>query len=194
MSVIDSYSMHIHAEKGVGMVELLVAILIFTICILNLTTMQLKAGMDSLDNHQRSIALTSAKGLIDRITANNSNAALLEYRNRITQISDCSSFIPKRCEATPGNASAESCSVTELAAFDVWNVFCSVEAGLESKLIEYRAELACIGVCTANPNMILRILWVSKYADTDERLTESTTYGDMEIASNLDFLTLQFRP
>ncbi len=182
-----------HRQTGVGMIELQVAILIFIVCIVSLTKMQLKAGMEGLDNYQRSTALMSSQALMDRISANNSGTALSEYINRVQEISNCGSYTPKQCQATSSNA-AEACTVTDMAAFDVWDVFCSDEQGLDSRLVDYTAELTCDGTCTPNPDMTLRVSWVSRYADTDERLNETTEYGNTEVASNLDFISLQFRP
>jgi|GEM_PF-5374155 len=195
MCLVNKHNLlNFNAQRGVGMIELQFAILIFVICMVSLATMQIRASTESLDNHQRSTALLSANGLIDRISTNNSNVALVEYRDRVSQIDDCSSYTPKQCEATSSNATAETCSATDMAAFDVWNVFCSAESGLESKLIDYSAALTCADPCTANSDMTLRVSWISKYADSDQRLNAVTTYSDGELASNLDFITFVFRP
>lgn len=56
--------------------ELLISLILFMICVIALTNMQMKSGMESLDNQQRSSALWKARGLIDRISANKTTAAI----------------------------------------------------------------------------------------------------------------------
>jgi hypothetical protein len=143
--------------------------------------------MESLDNHQRAVALWSARGLVDRIFANNRPDSISEYEKRINSIADCTAYTVTYCEAQSTASEVPSCSATELAAHDVWSTFCEGENSVSAQLIEYDAELTCNGPCTTDSDMELRLSWISKISDSDER---STTLS----LGARDFITLSFRP
>jgi type IV pilus modification protein PilV len=182
-------------ENGIGLIELLIALLLFGVCIVALSQMQIKTGMQGLDNHQRAIALWSARGLIDRISANSSDEGITEYQTRIAAINDCQAFSVKQCESVPSGSEVSACSPSELAAHDVWSTFCEGEDSLSSQLIDYQANLTCDGPCTADSNMTLRLSWISRVSDSDRRLKSVTTdTTGTQTPSNFDFITLEFRP
>lgn len=175
--------------------ELLISLILFMICVIALTNMQMKSGMESLDNQQRSSALWKARGLIDRISANKTTAAIKQYQTSIAQSSTCPKQPAKQCETMATTFSTPQCTSKELAAYDVWSVFCDEDTGLSSQLIDHNASLGCTGPCTPSSNMTLRIAWVSKYSDSDNR--RSRTIKDRDgntIDANQDYIALDFRP
>jgi len=183
------------SQKGMGLIELMMAVLIFAVCIAGLTTMQLKSGMSSLDSHQRSVALWRARGLVDRITVNNSEEALKAYQTGLRDLTSCPKTAPRLCEATTSNRNPAACSVVALANNDIWDVFCDDDDGLDNQLIDFNASLTCAGTCAPNVNMVLQVSWISKVADSDTRLsTKKTAVGSMSIAANQDFIALDFQP
>lgn len=182
-------------EQGVGLIELLVSLIIFTVCIVSLTKMQFNSSMGSVDNHQRSVALWAARGLVDRISANYSQNSIREYQSVLSDFAGCDSSTPKRCETTSSTTQAQSCDASELAEYDVWSTVCDTNNGLDVSLINYSFDLICAGICTTDSNIQLDVSWVSRVSDSDARLNTTTSIaGADEVASNLDFITLQFRP
>lgn len=182
-------------QYGIGLMELLISLILFMICVVALTNMQMKSGMESLDNQQRSAALWKARGLIDRISANKTNAAIVQYQSSIAQSDTCPKQPVKRCEPSSASSTTAQCTSKEMAVYDVWSVFCETETGLSSQLIEHSASLSCTGACTPSSNMTLRIAWVSKYSDSDNRRSNTVKDGDGNaMAANQDYIALDFRP
>lgn len=58
------------SQRGVGLVEILVAILVFAVGILGVTAMQLAAKRSGYESTQRSIATSLARDIIERMRSN----------------------------------------------------------------------------------------------------------------------------
>lgn len=182
-------------EAGVGLIELLVALLLFTVCVVSLTQMQFKAAMASMDNHQRAVALGSARAMIDRISVNNNLDALTEYTTLLAKEDICAVEPIKSCEANLSKTSSDTCSATEIATYDVWSIFCDGNSSISEQLVDYRADLTCTGVCSTTSDMTLRVSWISRVSDNDSRIEASTKNANgTDTPNNLDFVELGFRP
>ena len=181
------------AESGIALIELLVALVLFAVCVVVLSQMQMRSVMQSFDSHQRSFALWQGKALIARMSANNSSNALAAYQKHVLNMRPCASAPVKQCEGTPSNPDAAACDAQEMAGFDVWVTFCG-DSGLDSTLVDYTAELNCPGGCIPGANINLRISWVSKSTDNDSELREAKVTRDgVSTDANLDFISLDFR-
>ena len=101
--------MHQIAQQGASLIEILVTVLIVSIGLLGLAALQVNSMRYNHDAYMRSIALTQAQAMADRIRANPAAADLGSYNN-ITAIGsdvDCSS----------------SCTPQQMAQHDIfaWN-------------------------------------------------------------------------
>ncbi len=61
--------------KGFGLVEILVALTIFSIVLVPLMARQLKQSQQSYQNYFKSIAVTQAQSMLERLRANHSDQA-----------------------------------------------------------------------------------------------------------------------
>lgn len=99
-------------HRGVGMLEFLIALLIFSTGMLGLLSAQLvgkRAGYEAL---QRSVATALARDILERMRANPGH--LLDYQ--VTSVGDAS----HRLLLPPADCYRSDCSTEQLALFDLW--------------------------------------------------------------------------
>jgi type IV pilus assembly protein PilV len=102
----------ISGHTGIGMLEFLVALLIFSMGMMGLLTAQLAGKKAGHEAAQRSIATALVRDMLERIRANPGQIA--DYRG--TEAGDASHRLPlpdADCDTT-------ACSASQLATFDVW--------------------------------------------------------------------------
>lgn len=117
--------LHALEQKGFTLIEVLVTLLIFTIGLLGLAGLQLKALQGSTDSMQRSHATWIINDLADRIYAND-NATVADYSGAAPNCANlpnpvCADFFNA---ATNTQVLGTSCSTTQMAAFDRWEAVC----------------------------------------------------------------------
>lgn len=100
------------AYGGIGMVEFLIALLIFSTGIMGLLAAQIAGKRASFDASQRSYATALARDILERMRANPTQLAAYE----IAAVGDTGSRVP-----LPGaDCDTAACTTEQLAAFDVW--------------------------------------------------------------------------
>ena len=97
-------------QQGVGMVEVLVALVLLAIGVLGFTALQLRAVDATIEANNRIQAMNLARDLSERIRANNSMLA--------TYIAQINSAII----SSPANCYTTNCTSQELATFDAAQV------------------------------------------------------------------------
>lgn len=112
-------------HRGIGLIEVLVAVFVLAVGILGLATMQLAAKRASYEATQRSIATSLTRDIVERMRANPDQLAAYVVSN----IGDEASLL-----ATPAtNCSSATCTPANLAAYDLseWE---SILVGATEKL------------------------------------------------------------
>jgi len=102
----------IGGHSGIGMLEFLIALLIFSMGMMGLLTAQLAGKKASYEAGQRSIATALARDMLERIRANPGQVAVY----RLADVGDSSHRLPlpdADCDTT-------ACSAAQLATFDMW--------------------------------------------------------------------------
>lgn len=181
--------------RGMTLMEVVVAMFIFSMSVLAYSHMQSSLFQQGMDNRQRSIALRKAEELTDLISANNSDAALKRYADAVSDPDVCSVKPASDCIQAADGGTSPSCSVSELADYDVWNTLCAEDTGLAENLLEFSAELSCNNVCGDASGMTLEYRWLSVVIDSDKDLrTVKLSERDGGTALSEDKLTLVFQP
>ncbi len=125
--------MKIIKQKGVSLLEVLISVLVISVGLLGLGGLQLYALKGSNDAHFRTTASLLAADLGDRIRINPEGVALGKY---VLTESDSTSI----CNDKPDGTSikrctgANTCSATELASFDLFQIACGVKNGSNQSL------------------------------------------------------------
>ncbi|MEZ5572000.1 MAG: type IV pilus modification protein PilV [Halioglobus sp.] len=100
------------AQNGVGMLEFLVALLVFSTGMMGLMSAQLAGKKASFDAAQRSVATALARDLLERMRSN--PRQLAAFRKVVLGDADSRVSSPAR------NCGTSPCSVKQLAEFDLW--------------------------------------------------------------------------
>ena len=99
-------------QCGVGMLEFLIALMIFSTGVMGLLSVQLASMKAVQEANQRSMATTLARDILERIQANPINAGAYVVRN----VGDASRPVP----VPVADCDHADCSTAQLAAFDLW--------------------------------------------------------------------------
>lgn len=115
-------------QHGASLIEVMVALLIFTVGLLGLAAMQLNALQSTTDSGQRSQAAWLMNDLAERMRAN-PDGTLDNYR----AAPNCAALPATVCAdyynpATNAKVNAANCSAAQMAAFDRWEAQCSYAA------------------------------------------------------------------
>lgn len=106
-------SMNQQHQRGIGMVEVLVALLLLAVGVLGFSALQSYAVYSTTESLNRTQALTVMRGLAERIRANDTTTATLSIYKGLMQ---SGKPLPptERCSTT-------SCDAAQLAAVDVYD-------------------------------------------------------------------------
>ena len=170
-------------QRGVTLLETLIALAIFSIGILGMTSIQTQILMLSNDQTQRDIAIFSTQALIEQISVNKSPAALAQYAadiNKLTGFTLCANAPAKICadshDGTNKTNAATNCSVVEMASYNSWQTLCDGNNSPSQVLPNFGANLSCDSdPCLAGDNITLVMQWTSRIATSDPRLSGTTT-------------------
>jgi type IV pilus assembly protein PilV len=99
-------------QRGVGMLEFLIALLIFAVGMMGLIAAQLAGKRASFEASQRSTATALARDILERMRAN--PGQLEAYQ--VAGVGDHSGRLP----APEADCSFVACTAQQMAAFDVW--------------------------------------------------------------------------
>lgn len=107
--------MRINHQKGVGLIEVLVALLLLAIGILGFIALQFRAVDATKEATDRIHAMNLARDLNEKIRVNNTTASIAIYKSNMASIS-LQSTVPTNCYTA-------FCTVEQKAAFDVNQTF-----------------------------------------------------------------------
>lgn len=113
-------------QRGVGLIEVLISILVFAMGILGLATMQINAKRTGYDALQRSLATALTRDIVERMRSNPSVAALTVYGTANNLGGNTIATEP-----TP-NCKTAACSTTALATHDLWEWEQALDGAAES--------------------------------------------------------------
>jgi type IV pilus assembly protein PilV len=101
-----------HRQRGVGLIEVLIAVLVFALGVLGMASMQVNAKRTSYDALQRSLATSLARDIVERMRSNPSPASLAVF-GAVNNLGGGTVTKPRDCKAN-------TCTPVELANYDVW--------------------------------------------------------------------------
>jgi type IV pilus assembly protein PilV len=102
----------VSGERGMGMLECLLALLIFSTGMMGLMSAQLMAKKVSYEASQRSTATALGRDIVERMRTN--SGQLEAYRARV--IGDTRRLLPQ----PEADCDISTCTAPQLAAFDLW--------------------------------------------------------------------------
>lgn len=184
-------------QHGATLIEVLVTFLILSIGLLGLAGMQTNALKEGLDTSQRSQAIWILQEMVERMRAN-SAALPAGYDIAVDPDADNCGVVPVKICADYINGTnradaALDCSSAEMAAFDIWEVYCGhSHAGITSSSTE-SIDLAGMtiscddAICTGTSNYTLSLSWTAKnlkaQLESGQLLDNATNDRDIQTLS-----------
>jgi len=156
-------------QKGSTLIEVLIALLVFTIGLQGIASMQYQSVKDNFDSAQRSHGIWAAQELINRIRANPDGRANGDY---IINGNPCDGNpAANQCADTSDNPAAV-CASAEMAAFDIWESMCTTpnqaHSQNEGQLVNPNLQITCADApCTEDSQFTLTLQWQSKSVSDD---------------------------
>lgn len=146
------------SQKGVGMIEVLVALVVLAIGVLGYVMLQVRAMEATVEGTQRIQAINIARDLAERVRVNRdawsgTNTYLAEF-----------SGTQARANTTPDCAAA-NCTATQLADFDV--------AELSTYAVQYGMTLGMSACPSTNDRQCLFVAWGDTVASNSTTNTNS---------------------
>lgn len=159
-------------QAGITLMEVLIALLVFSIGLQGIASLQYQAVKENFDSSQRSRAVWVTQELIDRIRANPAARAAGDYDY---DGNPCDDDAPDNyCADTEGNP-AVVCTASEMAAFDIWETVCPNPNSdqNQAQFISPNLQISCADApCLETSEMTVNLQWQSKAVADDEENIE----------------------
>lgn len=159
-------------QKGIGLIEVLVTIVITAVGLLGLSAMQMQSVRSAEDSGNRSHAIWMANDLINRMRANevqnyDTNGVVLSCNAIPDNLTICGEYHDGSNAIAPAN-----CSNAEQAVFDRWEVLCGMAAAVDgTAAVTSSASFINnpgLQITTlANQDVQMTISWDSRTSGTD---------------------------
>lgn len=147
----------IRYQQGVGLIEVLIALLVLAVGVLGFVSLQYRAVGESAEAGHRIQAMNLARDLADRVRVN--RGVLSEYKSRMSNAA---------LQAQGGDCINHGCTAKQLAAFDVAQVTTQVHnQGMTMNMLD------CPN--TNNKRQCVYVAWGD---------TAATNGGDLEDCTN----------
>ncbi|CCK74768.1 type IV pilus modification protein [Oleispira antarctica RB-8] len=163
-----------HSQRGVTLIEILVTMIITSIGLMGLMSLQMQALKGTKDAGNRSQALWLKNDIIDRIQAN--QAFSDSYITPADGV-NCSIAITKACDG------ADVCTGEELANWDKFDVACPRNNDIISHPIQYLSGANLTISVASDTNLLVELTWKTR-AD-DESITgavRTANSGQLEMS------------
>lgn len=156
-------------QRGVGVLEVLVALVVVSLGVLGMANLQLKGIKHSSSGYNRAKALMVAESITSRMRANRTGVLAGNYDNHsfTSSATTCTTKPDPYCQ-TLGTTAAESCTTAELASFDLFSASCgnwgateSASGGVQDYLpLGSTIDINCDdATCTPNSTYSVVVTW-----------------------------------
>ena len=174
-----------YQQRGVGLIEVLVALVVVSFGVLGMASLQLTGMKQSSGGFNRSKASLYAQNMATRIRINTEAVTAGAYNALDSDNAgnvDCSAPPVPYCQARPGGGAVPSCTAAEMATFDFHAVACGdlgtdgADKGVLGTLPNGRLQVFCADpACPPNPAFEVSVTWTEgrSRTDSDEMITKS---------------------
>jgi len=174
---------HRRKQSGLGIIEVLVALVVVSFGVLGMASLQLTGMKHSSGGFNRSKALLYAQSMATRIRINASvveagGAAYKDF-DSATKV-NCGAPPVPYCQARKNVGTTPSCTAAELAVFDLYSVSCGdlgstgAEKGVIGSLPNGAMTIECAGTCSPGSAYNVTVSWTEGRSkiDPDELITK----------------------
>ncbi|MEB3767236.1 type IV pilus modification protein PilV [Acinetobacter sp. MD2] len=166
--------MQIKTQQGVGLLEVLVALMLLSIAVLGFVALQLRAVEATSEGFNRIQAMNVARDLAEKIRMNNNADALSAYQDILRNNTATS-----QANSTGGTCYTSSCAPAEKARSDVRESFQQAnQAGMTLNMIDCPA--------TKSGRQCIYVAW-GKTQPTDTTVSDSTSACTRSTGSSFSY-------
>lgn len=153
-------------QRGIGIVEVLVALVVVSLGVLGMASLQLTGMQQSTGSYNRAKALLYAENMATRMRSNRAEIERATvFSNYDSSTESCATRPAPFCQASDAG-DAESCSTAEMAAFDMFTVACGdwgaggANTGVAGSLPNGQITIVCGDTpCSRTSTYILNVSW-----------------------------------
>jgi len=167
-------------QSGLGIIEVLVALVVVSFGVLGMASMQLTGMKHSSGGFNRSKALLFAQSMATRIRINTVAADSQKYAGFDSASLNCDAPPTPYCQTRSGGGATPMCTTDELAAFDQFSVSCGdfgsdgADTGVIGSLPNGSLTVTCLATpCTSDSAYQVNVSWTEGRSRTnsDELVT-----------------------
>ena len=145
-------------QKGVGLIEVMVGVLIFVGGVMAVAGMHSHALRSTHDSIQRSQALWLANAAAELMRLNPAGLASSAYQS---SAANASSNLVNFCASLPVQCIGNSCTPNQMALFDVHDLMCKST----TEVINPTMSINCPAPCNSGSSVQIAIAWDSRGAE-----------------------------
>jgi len=177
-------------QTGVGLIEVLMALVVFALGVVGLAGLQLKTLSLTMDSSQRTYAMAKSQDLADRIRGG--GFPVSDYNGIYTKEGDfCGNNAPVvSCSDEHGTPTNGCTTGPEMAAYDLYETFCAADGSLEEEVVDWQVTIDCTPTidCSQRSEQVnITTTWTARTA-----IDRTDDNGDTVEQS--DTMTLSFIP
>lgn len=134
------------AQRGVGLIEVLIALVVFALGVVGMAGLQLRTMGISIDSQQRSYVISKSQDIADRIRSNGIPA--INYLSGANTYNEqfCidQQAVVSQCSDDIGNdANPAACDAFNMSLFDLYDAFCVGEGSVNEEVSEWLIDISC---------------------------------------------------
>jgi len=153
-------------QSGVGIIEVLIALVVVSLGVLGMASLQLTGMKHSSSGYNRSMAVLFAENMASRMRSNPAGISDANYAALDSATLNCATKPAPFCQATV-NSAAQTCNAAEMATFDFYSIACGTitadgtpKDGIADLLNGGRLAVECDGApCVENSGYTITINW-----------------------------------
>ncbi len=182
------------AQRGVGLLEVLIALVVFALGVVGMAGLQLRTMSVTMDSTQRSYVVAKSQDIADRIRSN--GIPVSKYLGDYSDEDDFCDTTPAAQCADNTASNAATCDDDQMVAFDLHDAFCVGGGSYDSKVAEWQVVISCEA-----PDATTGVMTTTTACnELGARVTVNTSWfarsgdNDQTAASQRDSMTLRFVP
>jgi len=168
-NISDNYARSGNAgrQSGVGIIEVLIALVVVSLGVLGMASLQLTGMKHSSSGYNRSMAVLFAENMASRMRSNADGVVDTSYAGLDSSDLNCSAQPVPFCQVTVNNNTAQTCNPAEMATFDFYSIACGTitadgtpKDGIADLLNGGRLQIDCDdATCEENSGYTITINW-----------------------------------
>ncbi len=128
-------------QRGVGLLEVLIALVIFALGVVGMAGLQLRTMSITMDSTQRSYVVAKSQDIADRIRSSGIEPS--RYLRTYNEAGDFCDVEPTEICSDIDGAFAVQCTIDQMVNFDLYDAFCTGDGSLEGEVAEWQVTIGC---------------------------------------------------